>query len=94
MFESWLDRKLKVYFNPLVEVVATQEMPNPKRTASNGHINNFLKKQIYKTDKEVKEQNDKSNEKDEQRSIKCWLRHKSHRLMSCLCPGRQEQKVY
>ena len=25
MFESWLDKQLKVYFNPLVEVVATQK---------------------------------------------------------------------
>ena len=44
MFESWLDRKLKVYFSPLVEVVATQEIPNAKRIASNRHINNFLTK--------------------------------------------------
>ena len=31
MFESWLDRQLKVYFNALVEVVATQELPNAKK---------------------------------------------------------------
>ena len=31
MFESWLDRQLKVYFNPLVKVVATQELPNAKK---------------------------------------------------------------
>ena len=31
MFESWLDRQLKIYFNPLVEVVAAQELPNAKK---------------------------------------------------------------
>ena len=53
MFESWLGRQLKVYFNPLVEVVAIQEIPNAKRTPSNRHINNFLQKQIHKFHKEV-----------------------------------------
>ena len=38
MFESWPDRQLKVCFNPLVEVVATQEIPNAKRTPINCHI--------------------------------------------------------
>ena len=78
MFESWLDRQLKVYFNPLVEVVAIQEIPNAKRTLSI--------RQIHKTGKEAKEQSDKGNEKDEQipqKSINCWLCHKSHSLMNC-----------
>ena len=86
MFESWLDRQLKVYFNPLVTVVATQELPNAKKSPINCHINNFLQKQIYKSDKEAKQQNVKGDERDEQipqRSIKCWLCHKSHRLMNC-----------
>ena len=88
MFGSWLERQLKVYFNPLVEVVATHGTPNAKRTSNNRHISNFLQKQIHETKKEAKEQNDKSNEKDEQvnpiprRSIKCWLCHKSHRLIN------------
>ena len=85
MFESWLDRQLKVYFNPLVEVGATQELPNAKKTPIDCHLNNFLQKQIPKNDKEAKEQNDKDDEKDEQipqRRIKCLCR-KSHRLMNC-----------
>ena len=74
MFESWLDRQLKVCSNPLVEVAATQGLPNAKKTPINRHLNNFLQKQIHKNDKEAKEQNDKGDEKDEQipqRSIKC-----------------------
>ena len=48
VFESWLDRNLKVYFNPLVEVVATQELLNAKKTPINRHLKNFLQKQIHK----------------------------------------------
>ena len=44
MFESWLDRQLKLYFNQLVEVVATQEIPNAKKTLKNCHINKNLQK--------------------------------------------------
>ena len=44
MFESWLDRQLKSYFNQLVEVVATQEIPNAKKTLKNRHINKNLQK--------------------------------------------------
>ena len=76
MFKSWLDSQLKVYFNPLVEVIATQELPNTKKTPINCHINNFFQKQVHKNDKDPKEQNDKGDERDEQipqRSIKCWL---------------------
>ena len=51
MFKSWLDRQLKVYFKPLVEVVATQEIPNAN--------DNFTKPT------ESKEQNDKGYEKNE-----------------------------
>ena len=86
MFESWLDRQLNVYFNPLVEVVATRELPNANKTPINCHINNFLREQIHKNEKEAKEQNNKGDEKDEQipqRSIKCWFCHKSHKLMNC-----------
>ena len=54
MFESWLDKQLKVYFNPLVEVVAIQESPNAKKTPMNRHINNFLRKQVHKTTKTPK----------------------------------------
>ena len=42
LFESWLDRQLKVYFNPLVEVVATQEIPSAKKTPINRQLSNFL----------------------------------------------------
>ena len=86
MFKSWLDRQLNVYFNPLVEVVATRELPNANKTPINCHINNFLREQIRKNEKEAKEQNNKGDEKDEQipqRSIKCWFCHKSHKLMNC-----------
>ena len=86
MDSSWLDRQLKVYFNPLVEVVATQELPNSKKTPINCHINNFLQKQVHKNNKDAKEQNDKGDERGEQipqRSIKCWLCHENHSLMSC-----------
>ena len=34
IFKSWLDGQLKVYFNPLVEVVATQELPNTKKNTN------------------------------------------------------------
>ena len=44
MFESWLDRQLKLYFNQLVEVVATQEIPNAKKTLKNRLINKNLQK--------------------------------------------------
>ena len=45
-----LSRQLKVCFNPLVKVAVTQEIPNIKRTPSNRHTNNFLKKKIHKND--------------------------------------------
>ena len=43
MFESWLDRQLKLYFNPLVEVVATQEIPKVKETLKKHHKQKSLK---------------------------------------------------
>ena len=43
-FKSWLDRQLKVYFNPSVEVAATQEISNAGQIPNNLHINNFLQK--------------------------------------------------
>ena len=76
MSESWLDKQLKAYFNPLVEIVATQELPNAEKNTHNRHINNFLQKQIHKNGKEAKEQNDKGDERDEQIpqiSIKCCV---------------------
>ena len=62
IFESCLDRQSEVCFNPLVDVIATQEIPNAKRTSNDCHINNFLRKQVQEIKKEAKKQNDKSNE--------------------------------
>ena len=43
MFESWFYGQLKLYFIPLVEVVATQDIPKVKQTLKKHHKQKSLK---------------------------------------------------
>ena len=63
MFERWLQNQLKAYFNPLVDVVATQETTNKKgnlkSSSDTRHMNNVFHKDNLK-EKQISVQENKS----------------------------------
>ena len=80
VFDNWLERKLKTYFNLLADIItAVDTSPryqNPKKN-KNLKVNNILSE---KKDDNVMPATDG---KGEGKNIKCWLCTKSHRLMDC-----------
>ena len=52
MFERWLEKQLKAYFNQLVDVIATQEITNKKgnlkSSSDTRHVNNVFDKDDLK----------------------------------------------
>ena len=75
VFESWLDRKLKTYFNPLVDIIAAEDTSRryqiPKGN-KNLKVNNILSE---KKDDNIMPATDG---KEESKNTKCWLCTKPH----------------
>ena len=61
MFEKWLEKQLKAYFNPLVGVVVTQEITykcyNHQKSSSNSqHLNKVFDKDDLKDELSILKQ--------------------------------------
>ena len=71
MFERWLEKQLKAYFNPLVDLVAKQEITNEKgnlkSSSDTRHVNNVFHKDNLK-EKQISVQENKF-EKDCQKMM-------------------------
>ena len=89
VFEKWLDKKLKILFNPLADIIAANDTPpkrptklyQPKlRTPINSLTSKLDLHEQQKHDDSAKE--NPSSYKDK-KDIKCWLCKNSHRLMDC-----------
>ena len=95
MFEKWLEKQLKAYFNPLVDVVATQEITNKKgnlkSSSDSQNLNNvFHKDNLKEKQNSVQEKKPKKDYKDDnaqfpktndlKQTIRCCLCGKSYRL--------------
>ena len=80
VFENWLERKLKTYFNPLAHIIAAEDTSlkyhNPKKK-KNLKVNNMLSE---KKDDNIMPAIDG---KEECKNIKCWVCTKPHRLIDC-----------
>ena len=96
MFEKWLEKQLKAYFNPLVDVVVTQEITNKKGNLKSDtcHMNNvFHKDNLKERQDSVRENKYEKDCKDDdvhfpktnnlKQTIKCWLCSKNHTLINC-----------
>ena len=61
MFEKWLEKQLKAYFNPLVDVVVTQEITNKcynhqKGSSNSQHMNKVFDKDDLKDELSILKQ--------------------------------------
>ena len=75
VFENWLERKLKTYFNPLADIITAEDTP-PRYQIPKGNKN-------LKVNNILSEKNDgniilASDGKEESKNIKCWLYTKPH----------------
>ena len=80
VFQNWLKRKLKIYFNPLAYIIAAKDIsPRYENLKNNKNlkVNNILS--------EKKDDNimPATKGKEESKNIKCWLCTKPHKLMDC-----------
>ena len=83
VFEQWLEKKLKQYFNPIADII----LADKQKLSSKKLINASFGEEV--TTEVNDETNIQSNNlyqntsKQSIRSLKCWICEQSHHLMQC-----------
>ena len=96
VFETWLDDQIKVFFNPLADIVNNQDLANKGRLSLH-KLTNRTNTNILETSQEVPDssaleskgnintivENTSEKEKKKTQGLKCWLCRENHRLKDC-----------
>ena len=80
LFEDWLERKIKTYFNPLCDIT-TAEDTSPRQ--QNPKMNKILKAIDILSENKDDNVMRATDGKEESKNIKCWIYIKLHQLMDC-----------
>ena len=89
VFEQWLDKKLKTFFNPLADTIAANDTPLKRPTKPyQPKLGTSINSLTSKPDLHEQQKHDDSAKENfwsgkDKKDNKCWLCTKPHRLMDC-----------
>ena len=76
-FESWLDDKIKEFYNPIANIIAAEEKGRERKDKSSkqdNHEHNRISSFNAKTD---------TKQDDTQRQMTCWFCSEDHKIWNC-----------